>query len=104
MTVDSGAIRRRLGALLGVLAASGVLALAASGEAQAADSSSCSRKYCDCEKCFYQRARGRLRAANVIIVNHALLFALTIFTTTSVSPLMMPARIYQTWPPPAALP
>src|SRR5581483_6074450 len=26
--------------------------------------------------CFYQRARARLRAANVIIVNHALLFAL----------------------------
>ncbi|HEU5078653.1 MAG TPA: helicase C-terminal domain-containing protein [Opitutaceae bacterium] len=39
-----------------------------------ADSSGCSRKYCDCEKCFYQRARGRLRAANVIIVNHSLLF------------------------------
>jgi ATP-dependent DNA helicase DinG len=41
-----------------------------------AESSSCSRKYCDCEKCFYQRARGRMRSANVIIVNHALLFAL----------------------------
>ena len=41
-----------------------------------ADSSSCSRKHCDCEKCFYQRARARLRAANVIIINHALLFAL----------------------------
>jgi ATP-dependent DNA helicase DinG len=41
-----------------------------------ADSSSCSRKHCDCEKCFYQRARTRIRAANVIIVNHALLFAL----------------------------
>jgi ATP-dependent DNA helicase DinG len=41
-----------------------------------ADSSSCSRKRCDCEKCFYQRARGRLRTAHVIIVNHALLFAL----------------------------
>src|SRR5688572_27049933 len=41
-----------------------------------ADSSSCSRKHCDCEKCFYQRARVRLRSANVIIVNHALLFAL----------------------------
>jgi len=39
-----------------------------------ADSSSCSRKYCDCEKCFYQRARARLRMANVIIVNHSLLF------------------------------
>ena len=41
-----------------------------------ADSSSCSRKHCDCEKCFYQRARARLRTANLVIVNHALLFAL----------------------------
>ncbi len=41
-----------------------------------ADSSACSRKYCDCERCFYQRARARLRSAQVIIVNHALLFAL----------------------------
>ncbi len=45
-------------------------------EAVNADSSSCSRKHCDCEKCFYQRARARLRTASVIIVNHALLFAL----------------------------
>lgn len=41
-----------------------------------ADSASCSRKHCDSEKCFYQRARARTRAANVIIINHALLFAL----------------------------
>lgn len=41
-----------------------------------ADSSACSRKHCDCEKCHYQRARARLRNAQVIIVNHALLFAL----------------------------
>jgi len=41
-----------------------------------ADSSACSRKHCDCDKCFYQRARARIRSANVIIVNHALLFAL----------------------------
>lgn len=40
-----------------------------------ADSSACSRKNCDCEKCFYQRARARLRQAHVIIVNHSLLFA-----------------------------
>ena len=39
-----------------------------------ADSSSCSRKYCDCNRCFYQRARARLRDAHVIIVNHSLLF------------------------------
>jgi len=41
-----------------------------------ADSSSCSRKHCDCDQCHYQRARARLRTAQVIIVNHALLFAL----------------------------
>ena len=41
-----------------------------------ADSSSCSRKHCDCGKCFYQRARARMRSANLVIVNHALLFAL----------------------------
>jgi ATP-dependent DNA helicase DinG len=39
-----------------------------------ADSSSCSRKYCDHTRCFYQRARARIRAAHVIIVNHSLLF------------------------------
>jgi ATP-dependent DNA helicase DinG len=41
-----------------------------------ADSTSCSRKHCDHAKCFYQRAKARLRAANVVIINHALLFAL----------------------------
>ncbi len=41
-----------------------------------ADGAACSRRNCDCERCFYQRARTRLRAANVIVVNHALLFAL----------------------------
>jgi ATP-dependent DNA helicase DinG len=41
-----------------------------------ADSSSCSRKHCDAEKCHYQRARVRLRTSQVVIVNHALLFAL----------------------------
>jgi ATP-dependent DNA helicase DinG len=41
-----------------------------------ADSSSCSRRHCDPSRCFYQRARSRIRAANLIIVNHALLFAL----------------------------
>lgn len=40
-----------------------------------ADSSACSRKHCD-DRCPYQRARARLRTAQVIIVNHALLFAL----------------------------
>lgn len=41
-----------------------------------ADSSACSRKHCDDSRCHYQRARARLRTAQVIIVNHALLFAL----------------------------
>jgi ATP-dependent DNA helicase DinG len=41
-----------------------------------ADSSSCSRRNCDCERCFYQRARLRVRSAQVIVVNHALLFSL----------------------------
>lgn len=41
-----------------------------------ADSSSCSRKYCHHESCFYQKARARVNDAHVIIVNHSLLFAL----------------------------
>jgi ATP-dependent DNA helicase DinG len=45
-------------------------------EAVSADSASCSRKYCAGQHCFYQRARARLRESNLIIVNHALLFAL----------------------------
>jgi ATP-dependent DNA helicase DinG len=40
-----------------------------------ADSSACSHKNCGSEHCFYQRARARLRHAQVIIVNHSLLFA-----------------------------
>ncbi len=45
-------------------------------ETVSADSSSCSRKHCEGGRCFYQRARARLRSAHVVIVNHALLFAL----------------------------
>jgi len=41
-----------------------------------ADSAACSRKHCDCQRCFYQRARARLRTAQLVIVNHALLFSL----------------------------
>ena len=44
-------------------------------EAVNADSSACSHKNCGGEQCFYQRARARLRHAQVIIVNHSLLFA-----------------------------
>jgi ATP-dependent DNA helicase DinG len=45
-------------------------------DAVSADSTSCSRRTCDCDRCFYQRARARVRAAQVIILNHALLFSL----------------------------
>ena len=45
-------------------------------EAVCADSSSCSKKHCDCERCFYQRAKARCDASHVLIVNHSLLFAL----------------------------
>ncbi|MEO6244629.1 MAG: helicase C-terminal domain-containing protein [Opitutaceae bacterium] len=45
-------------------------------EAVSADSSGCSRKYCDPERCFYQRAKKRCDTAQVLIVNHSLLFAL----------------------------
>ncbi|MGH7995963.1 MAG: ATP-dependent DNA helicase, partial [Opitutaceae bacterium] len=44
-------------------------------EAVSADGAACSRRNCG-ERCPYQRARSRLRSANVIVVNHALLFAL----------------------------
>jgi ATP-dependent DNA helicase DinG len=40
-----------------------------------ADSAACSRKHCD-GTCFYQRAKARLRDAQVVVVNHSLLFAL----------------------------
>ena len=40
-----------------------------------ADSSVCSRKNCSPDTCFYRRARARLEKANLIIVNHSLLFA-----------------------------
>lgn len=45
-------------------------------ESVSADSSTCSRRTCDCDRCFYQRARARVRSAQVIVVNHALLFSL----------------------------
>ena len=41
-----------------------------------ADSSSCSRKRCDPEKCHYQKAKKAIQNANVLILNHSLLFAL----------------------------
>ncbi|HEY1764956.1 MAG TPA: helicase C-terminal domain-containing protein [Opitutaceae bacterium] len=45
-------------------------------DAVSADSTICSRRTCDCDRCFYQRARARVRSAQVIILNHALLFSL----------------------------
>ncbi len=41
-----------------------------------ADSGVCSRRNCDPKTCFYQRARARVDAAQVLIVNHSLLFSL----------------------------
>ena len=41
-----------------------------------ADSAACSRKNCDPNTCYYQRAKARMRDAQLVIVNHSLLFAL----------------------------
>ena len=41
-----------------------------------ADSSSCSSKKCSDGTCFYQNARRRAAAADIIIVNHSLLFSM----------------------------
>ena len=41
-----------------------------------ADSSACSRKNCSPELCFYQRSRAAIDAADIVVVNHHLLFSL----------------------------
>ena len=41
-----------------------------------ADAGACNPRACMPERCFFRRARARLRKANVVIVNHSLLFAL----------------------------
>lgn len=41
-----------------------------------ADSSSCNRKHCNPDTCFFRRAQAQRAEANVIIVNHSLLFSL----------------------------
>lgn len=41
-----------------------------------AEGSACNRKNCDHNTCHYQRARAEIRKAQVVIVNHSLLFAL----------------------------
>ncbi len=45
-------------------------------DAVSADSDSCSRKNCTDGRCFYLRAKARCDAANVLILNHSLLFTL----------------------------
>lgn len=41
-----------------------------------ADSSACSRRHCSTDVCAYQRARAALEAADIVVVNHSLLFSL----------------------------
>ena len=41
-----------------------------------AEGSACNRKNCSPDTCHYQRARAEMRKAQVVIVNHSLLFAL----------------------------
>ena len=46
-------------------------------EAVNADSSTCSRKNCSSERCFYQRAKEKIQSAHCIVINHSLLFHLS---------------------------
>ncbi len=41
-----------------------------------ADASTCNRKHCPAEECFFHAARARVQRAHVIILNHSLLFSL----------------------------
>jgi len=41
-----------------------------------ADSSQCNRRTCTPDTCFYQKAKEEIGKANVLVINHALLFAL----------------------------
>ena len=41
-----------------------------------AEGSACNRKNCNPNTCYYQKARAEMRKAQVVIVNHSLLFAL----------------------------
>ncbi len=41
-----------------------------------ADSSQCNRRTCTPDNCFYQKAKEEIGNANVVVINHALLFAL----------------------------
>lgn len=45
-------------------------------EMVSADSSACSRKNCSPDHCFYQRSRAAIDDADIIVVNHHLLFSL----------------------------
>ena len=40
-----------------------------------ADSSACNKKHCDPKVCHYQKARTKIRDANILILNHSLLFS-----------------------------
>lgn len=40
-----------------------------------ADSSACNKKHCDQKVCHYQKARTKIRDANILILNHSLLFS-----------------------------
>lgn len=54
-----------------------------------ADSDACSSKHCDSAVCFYQRAKKRRDSANLVIVNHSLLFTLMAVQTAQEK---LPAR------------
>ena len=41
-----------------------------------ADTSACNRRHCHPDSCFFQKARARLQNAQIIIINHSLLFSL----------------------------
>ena len=41
-----------------------------------ADSTQCNRKHCSPDTCFYQKAKDEVNKANVLVINHALLFSL----------------------------
>ncbi len=41
-----------------------------------ADTSACNRRHCNPDSCFFQKARARLQNAQIIIINHSLLFSL----------------------------
>lgn len=57
-----------------------------------ADAHSCNRKHCSPHKCFYQHARSKIKDAQIIILNHSLLFSL--INTGSVPPQDTPGVLF----------